>query len=128
MATSTRETATNRLFDSAIERQTALYDALRAATDRYHRFNRSRIEGARQSNADWADAGRRWANNPTDLLGVYEAAAEAFGNGQARTLALAREWVEDRLEAQRETRESFRKKLRAGELNDQKPGHRENIG
>lgn len=109
MATSSRETATNQLFDSVVERQVAIFDALRSATDRYHRFNRSLIEGARQSNQDWADVGKRWLNNPTDVLGVYEAAAEAVGNGQARSLALAREWVEDRLEAQRETRDSLRK-------------------
>ena len=109
MATSTRETAANRLFDSAIERQSAVYDALRSATDRYHRFNRSLLEGYRQSAVDWTEVGRRWATNPTDLLGVYEATAEALGNGQARAMALAREWLEDRLEAQRETRETFRK-------------------
>lgn len=111
MAASTRETATNRLFDSVTERQIAIFDAWRSAADRYHRFNHSLIEGARQSTQDWSDVGRRWLNNPTDLLGVYEAAAEALGNGQARTLALTREWVEDRLEAQRETRDSFRKGL-----------------
>jgi hypothetical protein len=109
MATSSRETATNQLFDAAIERQVAIFDFWRSAADRYHRFNRSLIEGARQSAQDWNDVGKRWAANPTDLLGVYEAAAEALGNGQARTLALAREWVEDRLEAQRETRDTLRK-------------------
>lgn len=109
MATSTRETAADRLFDSVIQRQASLFDAIRGATDRYHRFNRSLIEGARQSSADWTDVGRRWAEKPTDLLGLYEAASEAFGNSQARSLALAREWLEDRLEAQRETRESLRR-------------------
>lgn len=109
MATSTRETTTNRLFDTVVEGQATVFEAFRSATERYHRFNRSLLEGYRQSAADWTEVGRRWASNPTDLLGVYEATAEALGNGQARTLALAREWVEDRLEAQRETRESFRK-------------------
>lgn len=109
MATSSRETATNQLFDAVIERQVAIFDYWRSAADRYHRFNRSLIEGARQSAQDWNDVGKRWAANPTDLLGVYEAATEAIGNGQARTLALAREWVEDRLEAQRETRDTLRK-------------------
>jgi hypothetical protein len=109
MATSSRETATNQFFDSVIQRQAALFDTIRSATDRYHRFNRSLIEGARQSSQDWTDVGRRWLTNPTDFLAFYEAASEAIGNGQARTLALAREWVEDQLEAQRETRESLRK-------------------
>jgi len=109
MATSTRETATNQLFDSVLERQASIFDTLRSATDRYHRFNRSLIEGARQSTQDWTEVGRRWITSPTDLLGVYEAASEAVGNGQARSLALAREWVEDQLEAQRETRDTLRK-------------------
>jgi hypothetical protein len=108
MATSTRETATNQVFDSAIERQAALFETIRSSTDRYHRFNRSVIEGARQSAVDWTEVGRRLLTNPRDLIAVYEAASEAVGNGQARTLALAREWLEDRLEDQRETRESLR--------------------
>jgi hypothetical protein len=108
MATSTRETTTNQLFDQIVEAQVAIFDYWRRAADRYHRFNHSLIEGARQANQDWAGVARQWAASPTDLLGVYEAAAEAIGNGQARTLALTREWVEDRLEAQRETRDSLR--------------------
>jgi hypothetical protein len=109
MATSTRETTANRIFDSIIDRQVAAFDYWRRAADRTHRFNHSLIEGARQSTQDWTDVGRRWLANPTDLLGLYEATSEALGNGQARTLALAREWVEDQLEAQRETRDSLRK-------------------
>ncbi len=108
MATSTRETATNQLFDQLVEGQVAVFDYWRRATDRYHRFNHSLIEGARQANQDWAAVGQHFINSPTDLLGLYEAAAEAIGNGQARMLALTREWVEDRLEAQRETRDSLR--------------------
>ena len=109
MATSTRETTANQIFNSIIEGQIAIFDYWRKAADRAHRFNQSLVEGARQSTQDWTDVGRRWLNNPTDLLGLYEAASEAAGNGQARTLALTREWVEDRLEAQRETRDSLRK-------------------
>lgn len=104
----TRESATDRLFDSIIERQSTVFDAVRSGTDRYHRFNRSVLEGARQSASDWTEVGRRWLSNPTDFMAVYEAAAEAFGNGQARTLALTREWVEDRVEAQREASDVLR--------------------
>jgi hypothetical protein len=105
----TREGATTRFFDAALESQAAIFDGLRSATDRYHRFNRSLIEGARQSSQDWTEVGRKWLANPTDLLALYEAATEAISDGQQRTMALAREWLEDQLEAQRETRESLRK-------------------
>ncbi|MBI2913545.1 MAG: hypothetical protein HYY03_06460, partial [Chloroflexi bacterium] len=70
---------------------------------------RSLIEGARQGVIDWLDVGRRWTKRPTDLVGVYEAASEAVGNSQARRLALAREWLDDLVESQRESRDAVRR-------------------
>jgi hypothetical protein len=109
MATSTRESVSDRLFDYLIERQTSLFDAVRGSAERYHRFNRSIIESTRQSTVDWTEVGRRWLANPGDLIGVYEAAAEAIGHSQARSLALSREWLDDRVEAQRENIEAVRR-------------------
>lgn len=108
MSTRTRESATDRIFDGIIERQATLFDVIRGNNERIHRFNHSLIEGARQGGRDWAEVGRRWANNPTDIVGFYESVSEAIGNGQQRTLALAREWVEDALQSQRETTDAFR--------------------
>ena len=79
--------------------------------DRYQRFNRSLIEGARHSGQEWLEVQRRWLTNPMDLIGTYEAASEALGNGQSRTLALAREWLDDAVETQREGREVVRQGL-----------------
>jgi hypothetical protein len=42
---------------------------------------------------------------------VYEAMTEALSNGQQRTLALTREWIEDIVEGQRESREVVRQGL-----------------
>jgi hypothetical protein len=109
MPTSAREPASDRLFDYLTERQTSLFDAVRGSAERYHRFNRSVIESARQSTVDWTEVGRRWLANPGDLIGLYESAAEAVGNGQGRTLALSREWLDDRVEAQRENLEAVRR-------------------
>ena len=109
MATSAREPASDRLFDYLIERQTSLFDAVRGSAERYHRFNRSVIESARQSTVDWTEVGRRWLANPGDLIGTYEAASEAVGHSQARALALSREWLDDRIEAQRENLEAVRR-------------------
>ena len=111
MAKTSRTEASAQFFDSVLERQTSLYDSVRSAADRYHRFNRSLIEGARQSNRDWTEVTRRWITNPTDVVAVYEAVSDAIGNSQARTLALVREWVEDRAEGQRESREVLRQGL-----------------
>ena len=108
MSTQTRTSAVDRLFDAVIERQASVYDAFRSATERNHRFTRSIIEGARQSNRDWTEVGRRFVTKPTDLIGVYEAISEAVGNQQSRALALSREWIEDVVEGQRESRDVMR--------------------
>jgi hypothetical protein len=109
MASSAREPASDRLVDYLIERQTSLFDAVRGSAERYHRFNRSVIESARQSTVDWTEVGRRWLANPGDLIGTYEAASEAVGHSQTRALALSREWLDDRIEAQRESLEAVRR-------------------
>jgi hypothetical protein len=108
MSTTTRKAAADRLFDSLIERQAGFYDTIRATNERSHRFTRSLIEGARAGTRDWAEVGRRWVINPTDVVGIYEAMTEAVGNGQQRALALTREWIEDVVEGQRESREVLR--------------------
>jgi hypothetical protein len=108
----TRETtAPGRLTSAILERQTGIFDAIRSGTDRNHRFTRSVIESTRQNNRDWIEVGRRWVSNPTDVTGIYDAVSEAIGNGQARTLALSREWLEDAVETQRESRDLLRRGL-----------------
>ena len=111
MTTRTRESATDRIFDGILQRQATIFDVVRSSNERINRFNHSVIEGARQGSRDWAEVGRLWANKPTDIVGVYEAAAEAIGNSQTRSLALAREWVEDATQSQRETADAMRQGL-----------------
>ena len=111
MTTRTRESATDSIFDGILQRQATIFDVVRSSNERINRFNHSVIEGARQGSRDWAEVGRRWANKPTDIVGVYEAAAEALGNSQTRSLALAREWVEDATQSQRETADALRQGL-----------------
>lgn len=108
MATDTRRQAADRLFDSILERQASVYDAFRNSSERNHRFSRSVIEGYRQGSRDWTEVTRRWASNPTDVIGVYEAMSEAVGNAQQRALALGREFIDDVVESQREGREVVR--------------------
>lgn len=108
MAEKPRTEAASQFFDNIIERQATLFDAFRSASDRYHRFNRSLLEGARHGVREWTDISRRLVSSPTDVVGVYEAVADAVGNAQSRNIALAREWLEDQVEAQREAREVLR--------------------
>jgi hypothetical protein len=109
MAADTRASTSDRVFDSLLEQQATIFDTLRTTADRYHRFNHSLLEGGRQSVREWTEVGRLWMARPTDVIALYEAVADAVGAAQARTLALAREWIEDRVEAQREAREAARR-------------------
>ncbi len=99
----------DRLFEAIIERQESGFDTLKSANERYHRFARSVIEGARQGAHDWTSVGRGWAQRPTDIVGLYEAASEALANVQARRLALWQEMLEDLAESQQEGREVVRR-------------------
>lgn len=107
----TRGSLIDRYFDAVAERQATLFDTIRNGNERYHRFNRSLIEGARHNVQELLEVQRRWISNPMDLVGTYEAASEAVGNSQSRALALAREWLDDAVETQREGREVVRQGL-----------------
>jgi len=108
----TREATTaDRLTNAILERQASVFDLIRANTDRNHRFTRSLIESYRQGNRDWLEVSRRWVKNPADVTGIYEAVSDAIGNAQQRTIALSREWFEDTVESQRESRVILRQGL-----------------
>ncbi len=104
----TRESI-DRLFMAITERQESTFDDIKAANERYHRFGRSVIEGARQGAIDWTNVTRSWAHRPTDVFGLYESATEAMANAQSRRLALWQEALEDLSESQREGREVIRR-------------------
>jgi hypothetical protein len=104
-------TAADRVSNAILERQASIFDLIRANTDRNHRFTRSLLESYRQGNREWLEVGRRWVKNPTDVTGIYEAVSDAIGNAQQRTIALSREWFEDTVESQRESRVILRQGL-----------------
>jgi hypothetical protein len=105
---STRDSI-DRLATAVTERQDAVFEAIKGANERYHRFVRSVIEGSRQGVHDWTGVARAWTERPTDIVSLYESASEAFANDQARRLALWQEMLEDLAESQRESREAMRR-------------------
>jgi len=99
----------DRLFETMIERQESSFDTIKSINERYYRFVRSVVEATRQGAHDWTNVGRRWAERPTDIVGLYESASEAISNDQARRIALRQEMLEDLAESQRESREVVRR-------------------
>ncbi len=99
----------DRLFEIIIERQESRFDTIKSINERYYRFVRSVIEATRQGAHDWTNVGRRWAERPTDTVGLYESASEALANDQARRIALRQEMLDDLAESQRESREVVRR-------------------
>ncbi len=99
----------DRLFETIIERQESRFDTIKSINERYYRFVRSVVEATRQGAHDWTNVGRRWAERPTDIVGLYESASEALANDQARRIALRQEMLDDLAESQRESREVVRR-------------------
>ncbi len=99
----------DRLFETIIERRESRFDAIKSINERYYRFVRSVVEATRQGAHDWTNVGRRWAERPTDIVGLYETASEALANDQARRIALRQEMLDDLAESQRESREVVRR-------------------
>ncbi len=99
----------DRLFETIIERQESSFDTIKSINERYYRFVRSVVEATRQGAHDWTNVGRRWAERPADIVGLYESASEALANDQARRIALRQEILEDLAESQRESREVVRR-------------------
>ncbi len=99
----------DRLFETMIERQESSFDTIKSINERYYRFVRSVVEATRQGAHDWTSVGRRWAERPTDIVGLYESASEVLANDQARRIALRQEMLEDLAESQREGREVVRR-------------------
>ncbi len=99
----------DRLFETIIERQESSFDTIKSINERYYRFVRSVVEATRQGAHDWTNVGRRWAERPADIVGLYESASEALANDQARRIALRQEMLEDLAESQRESREVVRR-------------------
>ena len=99
----------DRLFETIIERQESSFDTIKSINERYYRFVRSVVEATRQGAHDWTNVGRRWAERPTDIVGLYESASEVLANDQARRIALRQEMLEDLAESQRESREVVRR-------------------
>ncbi len=99
----------DRLFETMIERQESSFDTIKSINERYYRFVRSVVEATRQGAHDWTSVGRRWAERPTDIVGLYESASEVLANDQARRIALRQEMLEDLAESQRESREVVRR-------------------
>ncbi len=99
----------DRLFETIIERRESSFDTIKGINERYYRLMRSVVEATRQGAHDWTNVGRRWAERPTDIVGLYESASEALANDQARRIALRQEMLDDLAESQRESREVVRR-------------------
>jgi len=92
----------------SIDRPESTFETIRAANERYHRFNRSVLEASRQGARDWTNVAQGWAQRPTDIVGLYESISDATANDQSRGLALWQEALEDLADSQREGREVMR--------------------
>ncbi len=101
--------ATEKFLNALNESYDALAMAVKAANDRSHRLTTALIEGAQQGQRESVHLARRWAERPLDLLGLYGSLIDAVTKAQGRTLEVSRLWLAELTEAQRESRDGWRR-------------------
>ncbi len=79
-------------FNAITNRHMMVFYTIRRLAESNRDTLHEAIESARQGAREWADVGRRWAKQPSDLTSLFAEATEAAANAQARSLALVRRW------------------------------------
>ena len=101
--------ATKKFFEALNESSDALIDAIRAASDRGHRFTTAMIEEAQEGQRETVELARKWAAAPTDVSGFYSSLLEGATKAQGRALDITRQWFGELAEMQKESREIFQR-------------------
>lgn len=105
--------ATGKLFDAMNESSDAMIDAVRAASDRGHRFSAAVIEQAQESQREAVELTRKWIDAPLDFLGLLTSMTETTTKAQGRALDATRQWFGEMGEAQKESRDMIQRIVNA---------------
>ncbi len=105
--------ATGKLFDAMNESSDAMIDAIRAASDRGHRFSAAVIEQAQESQREAVELTRRWIDAPLDFLGLLTSMTETTTKAQGRALDATRQWFGEMGDAQKESRDMIQRVVNA---------------
>ena len=112
MATTTKSTV-DRVFDALGEGSAAVTERVKAGNERAGRVSAAFIREAEWVQQGALDLGRKFANNPTDLIGFAASIYEKSVQAQDRAFDFIRQLVDEVAVASRETRTTAEKVVRA---------------
>lgn len=109
----TRTTAADRYFEALTESYDAVIDALKAGNERGLRISNRVLNEAQSGQREAIELGRKFAEDPTDVGGLYRAVMETTTKAQGRTLELARQLFDELSESRTEARDVIEKVVKA---------------
>ena len=109
----TRSTAADRYFEALTESYDAVIEALKAGNERGLRISNNALTEAQKGQREAIELGRKFAEDPTDIGGLYRAVMESTTKAQGRTLELARQLFDELSESRTEARNVIEKVVKA---------------
>lgn len=103
----------DKLLQALRESYEATRDAIKSGNDRGYRFSRRLVNEVEQGRRELVQLGRRFARNPKDTRGLYQASVDLARRAGSHSTDLARQWVAEAGEAGQEVRETAGKVIRA---------------
>lgn len=112
MATTTKSTV-DRVFDALAEGSTAVTERVKAGNERAGRVSAAFIREAEWAQQGALELGRKFAENPTDLLGFAASVYEKSVQAQDRAFDFVRQLVDEIAVGTRETRTTVERVVRS---------------
>ena len=106
-------TTTDKFFAAVDDAYDVLLDTLKAGVDRGHRVSKGLIDQAQTGQHDTIELARNVAKSPTDLAKTSGALVETLTKTQGRVLEISRQWLDEALDSQQESREALRRLIEA---------------
>jgi DNA anti-recombination protein RmuC len=107
------QTAADKYFHALTESYDAIIDAIKLGNERGYRVSSSLLTEAQRGQREAIELGRKFADDPTDVGGLYRAMMESTTKAQGRALELARQMFDELSDSRTETRDTIEKVVKA---------------
>ena len=108
-----KNTAVDKYFEALTESYDAIIEAIKAGNERGYRVSSNLLSEVQRGQREAVGLGRKFADDPTDIGGLYRAMMESTTKAQGRALELARQMFDELSESRSEARETIEKVVKA---------------
>jgi hypothetical protein len=103
----------DRFFNAMDDSFEAMVDAIKTGNERGYRFSKKLLREVEQGQQELVQLGRRFARQPNDMRGLYQASVDLARRTAGHSGDLAREWLADAAQAGQDARQTATKLVRA---------------